>query len=319
VAVTVQGRQLLRNPGLEEGPGQTAWELHGDPSPLVQRRSAHGGRWFLRLGDGSARHRPARTVSALQTVAIPAAWRNAVLGCWVRLIASQTEVPRDSLSIQVRDSHGGLLRTLRTLGNRDAPGYRQWTRLLLDLDGLAAQTVQLAFVANLAEPASGYAAFELDSLSLTGLDAPAAGGVTVAPGHATVLDGGSQSFTAQLPGQSSARFAWTLSGGGQLEDPAANPVRFRPGPVHGATAQSGLLSAASPAAPGLPGQALITVKGYDLDGDGSVDVLDLARLMQALGTRAGDPGYLEAADLNGDGRVDEQDLMLFLAWFNDQD
>lgn len=322
VAVTVLGRQLLGNPDLEQGPGQTAWVLdhpHGAPSPLVQRGSAHSGRWFLRLGDSRAGRHPPRQVSAVQTVTLPAAFRDATLGCWVRLIASQTAQPRDSLRIELRDGHGHHLRTLKTFGNRDAPSFRQWTRQLFDLAGLAGQTVQVAFVANLAEPDPGYAAFELDSITLTGLDAPAAGGVTVAPRSATVLTGASQGFTAQLPGHPGAGFTWSASGGGELEDPAANPAVFRPAPLAAAGSRSESLTVRSPADPGRPGLALVTVKGYDLDADGAVDVLDLARLMQALGTRNGDPGFLDAADLDGDGRVDDRDLERWLTFFNAQE
>jgi hypothetical protein len=51
----------------------------------------------------------------------------------------------------------------------------------------------------------------------------------------------------------------------------------------------------------------------DVDGDGDVDLADLARLLAAYGTSAGDPGYDPAADLDGDGDVDLADLAILLS------
>jgi len=51
----------------------------------------------------------------------------------------------------------------------------------------------------------------------------------------------------------------------------------------------------------------------DLDGDGDVDLADLARLLAAHGTCEGDPGYDPVADINADGCVDVADLAALLA------
>jgi len=48
----------------------------------------------------------------------------------------------------------------------------------------------------------------------------------------------------------------------------------------------------------------------DLDGDGDVDLTDLARLLAAYGTCIGDPDYNPAADLDGSGCVDLPDLAI---------
>ncbi|MFN0138419.1 MAG: SUMF1/EgtB/PvdO family nonheme iron enzyme [Phycisphaerae bacterium] len=53
----------------------------------------------------------------------------------------------------------------------------------------------------------------------------------------------------------------------------------------------------------------------DINGDGVINLTDLARLLAAFGTSAGDPLYSRAADLNGDGRVDLSDLAALLARF----
>jgi len=51
----------------------------------------------------------------------------------------------------------------------------------------------------------------------------------------------------------------------------------------------------------------------DLDGDGTVGLSDLARLLAAYGTSRGDDGFDSDADLNRDGLVDLSDLAMLLA------
>jgi len=54
---------------------------------------------------------------------------------------------------------------------------------------------------------------------------------------------------------------------------------------------------------------------YDLNGDGSIDLKDLARIARYFGSsRSADPSAFQARyDLNGDGSIDEQDVTLFFS------
>jgi hypothetical protein len=47
----------------------------------------------------------------------------------------------------------------------------------------------------------------------------------------------------------------------------------------------------------------------DLNGDGHVNILDIAVAAGAFGTRTGDPTFNPDADVNGDGLVDVFDLV----------
>jgi len=62
--------------------------------------------------------------------------------------------------------------------------------------------------------------------------------------------------------------------------------------------------AAAASSPPVPG---------DTDGDGDVDLTDLAVVLAAFGSCAGDPGYNPNADFDGSGCVDLTDLALLLA------
>jgi parallel beta-helix repeat protein len=57
------------------------------------------------------------------------------------------------------------------------------------------------------------------------------------------------------------------------------------------------------------GTVQVAKKG-DVNGDGSVDVLDLIIVAKALGTHPGDAKYNPNADLNGDGEIDVLDLII---------
>ena len=50
----------------------------------------------------------------------------------------------------------------------------------------------------------------------------------------------------------------------------------------------------------------------DVDGDSDTDLSDLALLLDAYGSTAGDPDYNPAADFDDDGDVDLMDLAFLL-------
>jgi hypothetical protein len=64
-----------------------------------------------------------------------------------------------------------------------------------------------------------------------------------------------------------------------------------------------LMLAASAAWAGVPG---------DCDGNGQVDGSDAALARDAVGTSAGDDGYIDAADMDGDGTISLADLNAIL-------
>jgi hypothetical protein len=53
----------------------------------------------------------------------------------------------------------------------------------------------------------------------------------------------------------------------------------------------------------------------DIDGDGDVDLSDLAIFLSVFGLCEGAPGFVPAADINGDGCIDLADLTILLSNF----
>jgi len=104
-----------------------------------------------------------------------------------------------------------------------------------------------------------------------------------------------------LPGEARA-FDWRLPPSAGIAD-----VRVRVVAIDHRFQNS---SATSGAFEILPGDAGIP---GDLDGDGDVDLQDLATLLAAFGTCDGDAGYNAAADLDGSGCIELADLATLLA------
>ncbi len=129
----------------------------------------------------------------------------------------------------------------------------------------------------------------------------------VLPGAATVEAGSATAFRslAQGSGHVNPAAAWAVTAG-----------RVTPSGVFVAPSLGGpvILQATSLLDPAWSATARIQVIGSaDLDRDGVRDVLDLAVLARAYGSRRGDPEYQAEADLDGDGGVDDGDLGLLLA------
>lgn len=63
--------------------------------------------------------------------------------------------------------------------------------------------------------------------------------------------------------------------------------------------------------------AIVLTTPRNLDGDGDVDLSDLASLLGVWGTCSGDPEYDATADLDGSGCVDLADLATLLAHYGE--
>ncbi|MBU0617728.1 MAG: dockerin type I repeat-containing protein [Planctomycetes bacterium] len=101
---------------------------------------------------------------------------------------------------------------------------------------------------------------------------------------------------------------WSLTWGGADND-VANDVCFHDGLLYvtGTQSDEAFISA----------YAIVALIPGDLNGDGDVDLYDLAALLAVYGTCDGDPDFNPVADLDGNGCVDLGDLAELLGHFGE--
>jgi len=137
--------QLLGNPGFENGPGNASpWTVTTTASTnrIINSTSSeppHSGTFDSWL-DG---HGSTTTDSLLQAVTIPSNATAATLSFWLHIDTAETSTTRafDTLAVQVRNSSGSVLSTLKTYSNLDhAAGYALQT---FDLSSFKGQTIQI--------------------------------------------------------------------------------------------------------------------------------------------------------------------------------
>ena len=132
--------QLLGNPGFETGSISPWTSTSGVLQNTSSGAPAQSGSWFAWLDGYGYPH----TDTLAQTVTIPATCTSASLSFWVNI---STDDPSgavyDTLTVQVLNSSGSVLRTLATYSNEDATnGYVQQS---FSLNSFIGQTITLKF------------------------------------------------------------------------------------------------------------------------------------------------------------------------------
>jgi hypothetical protein len=139
--------QLLKDPGFEDGPSQTAWtwtSTLSTASELFNSSSSeppHSGTYDVWL-NGWGR---TDTDTVAQTVTIPSNCVKATLTFWLHVDTAETTTTTayDTLKVQVLNGSGTVLSTLHTYSNLDhATGYAQRS---FDLSPYIGQAVSLKF------------------------------------------------------------------------------------------------------------------------------------------------------------------------------
>jgi hypothetical protein len=137
--------QLLGNPGFENGSTSPApWTVTTTASPnrvinSTSAEPAHSGTWDAWL-DG---HGKTTTDTIMQQVSIPANATAATLTFFLHIDTAETSTTTafDTLTVQVRNSSGTVLSTLKTYSNLNhATGYQLQT---FDLTSFKGQTIQV--------------------------------------------------------------------------------------------------------------------------------------------------------------------------------
>lgn len=130
--------------------------------------------------------------------------------------------------------------------------------------------------------------------------------VGISPPSATMAPGGFQIFSSAVLGAADMSVTWNATGG-TASPQGSSASRFQ-GPATPGTYEVRATSAADPS---RSATASILVKTRDLNGDGTVDVLDLG-LAAAAYSGSGITALDLRPDFDGDGDVDDDDLAALL-------
>ncbi|HXA85216.1 MAG TPA: alkaline phosphatase family protein [Candidatus Dormibacteraeota bacterium] len=159
--------QVLGNPGFENGSTNPApWTATASVISNSTSEPAHSGTWKAWLDGYGATH----TDTLMQQVAIASNATAATLTFWLHIDTAETSTTTafDTLALQIRNSSGTVLSTLKTFSNLDKnTGFAQQT---FDLTSFKGQTIQINFVGT--EDASLQTSFVLDDFALN-VTAPA--------------------------------------------------------------------------------------------------------------------------------------------------
>jgi hypothetical protein len=152
-----------------------------------------------------------------------------------------------------------------------------------------------------------------DPTNLTVISQADFGGTVAPQGSATVAftaDGTRAAMPVIYPGN--LVYTFDVATGAQVAPPFAVDSQPNYLTIFGPDNRVGTLISGTDAKVWLISGLFGTVEG-DIDGDGDVDLADLAALLAAYDTCEGDAGYNPDADLDGSGCVDLSDLATLLA------
>jgi hypothetical protein len=153
-------RQLLGNPGFENGTNTAPWSLTPGVINNSSAEPPHSGNWDAWLDGFGTTH----TDTATQTVTIPSNITTATLSFWLHIDTAETTTTTafDTLQVQVLNTSGAVLATLGTFSNLNhAAGYQQHSFSMINFKG---QTVQIRFLGQ--EDASLQTSFVVDDTAL---------------------------------------------------------------------------------------------------------------------------------------------------------
>jgi len=153
--------QLLGNPGFENGSSNPApWTATAGVINNSTSEPSHGGTWDAWMDGYGTTH----TDTLMQQVTIPSNATAASLSFWLHIDTAETSTTTafDTLAVQVRNSSGTVLSTLKTFSNLNKnTGYTQQS---FDLTSFKGQTIQINFVGT--EGSTLQTSFVLDDFAL---------------------------------------------------------------------------------------------------------------------------------------------------------
>ena len=202
--------QMLLNQGFESG--NTIWTVSNNdiinPSSVanMQVRSGTWGAWMSGYG-------VVNTDTLSQDAALSASSTHVELNFWLKIGTNETGgVANDTLKVQIRNTSGGVLGTLATLSNLDAPAHATFVKKTFDLTSYAGQTIRIYFEGQ--ENSSLATSFFLDDfeLNVTSGSSATIPAITTHPASQSVSPGQSASFSVVATGTPPLYYQWRKDG-----------------------------------------------------------------------------------------------------------
>ncbi|MBL0312832.1 MAG: hypothetical protein IPP78_08975 [Holophagaceae bacterium] len=300
--------QLLLNPGFESG--NTIWTpsnndiINASSVGNMQVRNGTWGAWMSGYG-------VVHTDTLSQDVALSASATHVELNFWLKIVTNGPgNVATDTLKVQIRNTSGGLLGTLATLSNLDAPTHSTFVKKSFDVTQYKGQTIRVYLEG--VEDASLGTSFFVDDFELNATTTSATGPtITIQPVSHAVTVGQSASFTVAATGTAPLAYQWRRNGTNIVGATGAT-YTFTANLADNGAQYSVVVSNGSGNATSANATLTVNSKSGDLNGDGQANVLDLATFIAAY-SGSGIATSNPAADLDGDGDCDDADLALLLA------
>jgi hypothetical protein len=170
---------LSGDPGFESGGTSSPWAATSGVFNNSSSEPPHSGSWDAWLDGYSSAH----TDTLSQSVTIPSGCNTSTLSFWLHVDTAQTGTSAvDTLQVQLLNSSGTVLSTLRTFSDLDAnAGYAQFS---YNVGAYAGQTVTLKFTGT--QVGSTQTSFVIDDTALSTSGSGASNTVTVTnPGSQT--------------------------------------------------------------------------------------------------------------------------------------
>jgi Zn-dependent metalloprotease len=305
--------QLVANSGIEAG--TFGWTTASTASSgVIQYESstnnAHAGNYYMKFGGTGGSY----TGYAYQALSLPSDAKSLNVSIWLKVTTSETTatLKNDTLAVRIYNAAGTSYNVAGTLSNLDAGGYSQRT---FDLMSYKGQSILLVLWGT--ENSGLATTFYADDITVTATGDPPT--FSTQPVSKTITVGQTTTFSVAVSGNPAPSLQWQKNG---VNIPGATSSSYTtPAVTYPADNNAGYTVVATNSWASRSSDAAIltvNIRSRDLNGDGIVDVLDLASLARAWNAKPTSGSWNVSCDLDGlgaTGGIGDTELDLWiLGW-----
>ncbi len=292
--------QLVYNSGIEAG--TFAWSISN--SGVIQYEAsttnAHAGNYYLKIGGAGTSTISPATRYAYQALSLPSDAQTLNVSFWLKATTSETTttLKNDTLTVRIYNASGSsILGTAGTLSNLDAGGYVQRTFDLMPYKGQGILLVLWSTENNNALPTTFY----VDDVTVNATLPFVLPAFSTQPANKAITVGQTATFNVTAVGTPTPALQWRKNGvniPGATSSSYTTPVATYP---DNNTKYTVVATNSGGSKTSNEATLTVNVRSRDINGDGVVDILDLASLARAWGTTPASSDWNAACDLDGLG------------------